>query len=75
MTVEKDFNKLLSSLSDKEFWDYVRYWKDRDAMEEEMRAWDVETKRLAIRDIQILKTVYNKDDVKKRLQSLIRPYK
>jgi hypothetical protein len=45
-----------NDLADDEFWEWVKGWKDVDALCEEAEDWDEETKR---KELKKLKKMYN----------------
>lgn len=46
--IETKFNKVLDSLTDDEFWLYVKNWYDEQSIFETMNEWEIETKKDAI---------------------------
>lgn len=50
--VENEFRHLLGKVTDDEFWEYIRSWKDEGDLMDTMLEWDVDTKKDAIEDIK-----------------------
>ena len=48
------FSKLIRDMSDDEFWEWVRSWKDTKAVCEEVEGWNIERKRKEISYIKII---------------------
>lgn len=55
--IEKEFDKLINSLTDEEWWTYVRSWFDTEYIQDIMTNWDDSIKEDAITD---LKEILNK---------------
>jgi len=53
--VEKMFRKMISNLTDKQFWEYISSWKDEQSLIDEMLDWDTDTKLEAIRELKKIK--------------------
>lgn len=51
METEKEFNKILESLTDEQFWKYAQTWLDEDFILDIMNNWDTETKKEAIKEM------------------------
>ena len=50
-SVESEFTKILGGLSDEQFWEWVRTWKDPDALKREAECWDAEKKLAEIKKL------------------------
>lgn len=57
--ITKEFEELTESLSDDEFWEYVRSWFDVQFIVRTMNDWDIETKKEAIEEMKAIKEKYN----------------
>ena len=52
--IEKEFNRLVEELTDREFWEYVGSWYDGLMIIDVMKSWDMETK---VNEIENMKEV------------------
>lgn len=50
--IENEFRKLIGKLTNNQFWEYIRSWKDEQDLLDTMSDWDLETKKEAIKEMK-----------------------
>lgn len=55
MKAKDEFEKVLSSLNDRQFWAYVSGWYDEQHILDVMNEWDDEIKKEAIKEMKKIK--------------------
>lgn len=71
--IENEFRELIGKLTDNQFWEYIRSWKDEQDLLDTMNNWDIKTKKEAIKEMKSI--IFNdrcflcdsKEEVKKYL--------